>query len=68
MSVLFTEDRKSIVGQALMYMQQRHMVCGKLDIYHYLDLDQSVYDNAYPNPLLHKALDGNDSMVILVIG
>ena len=68
MPVLLTEDRKSMVGQALMYMQHGHMVCGELHIFHDLDLDQNLYDNAYSTPLLHEALDGNHKMVILVIG
>ena len=68
MPVLFSEYWKSKVFQALMYMQHRHMVCGKLQIFHYLDLDQNVNDNAYPTPLLHEALDVNHKMVMLVIG
>ena len=57
-----------MVGQLLMYMQHSHMVCGELHICHDLDLDQNLYDNAYPTPLLHEAFDGNHIMVILGIG
>ena len=42
MPVLLTEYCKSKVCQELMYMQHRHMVCGKLHICHDLDLDQNV--------------------------
>ena len=41
---------KSKGGQALVYMQQRHMVCGKLHICHDLFLDQNLDDNAYLIP------------------
>ena len=68
MLVLLTEDQKSIFGQALMYMQHRHMVCGELHIFHDLDLDQNVDHNHYPTPLLHEALDGNHRIVMLEIG
>ena len=67
-TVLLNEHRKSMVGQALMYVQHSHMVCGELHICHDQDLYQNIYDNAYPTPLLHEALDGNHRMVILVIG
>ena len=66
--VLFTEHRKSIFGQALIYMQHRHMVCGEFHICNCLDLYQNIYDNAYPTPLLHEALDVNHKMVMLGIG
>ena len=66
--VFFTEHRKSMVGQALMYMQHSHMVCGKFHIFHALDSDQNINDNAYPTPLLHKALDVNHRMLMLGIG
>ena len=65
MPVFLTEHWKSMVGQALMYMQQMHMVCEKLHICHDLDVDQNVYDNAYPTPLLHEALDVNHKMLML---
>ena len=68
MPVLLNERRKSMVGQALIYMQHRHMVCGKLHICHDLDSDQNIYDGAYPTPLLHEALYVNQIMVILGIG
>ena len=57
-----------MVDQALMYMQHRNMVCGVLNIFHDLDLDQTVNDNAYPTPLLHEALDVNHRMTMLGIG
>ena len=66
--VLLTEYQKSMVVQALMYMQHRHMVWGKFHICRDLDSDQNVYDNAYPTPLLHEALDVNHKMVMLGIG
>ena len=68
MPVLFTEHRKSMVGQALMYTKHSHMVCGKSNICHDLDLDQNVYYNAYPTPLLHEYLDMDHKMVMLEIG
>ena len=67
MPVLLTEDWKSMVGQALTYMQHMHIVCGELPIYHDLDLDQKLYDTDYPNPLLHEALDEKHRMVMLLI-
>ena len=67
MPVLLTEYRKYIVGQTLMYIQHRQMVCGKFHICHDLDLDQNVNDNAYPTPLRHEALDVSHKMVMLVI-
>ena len=67
MPVLVTEHQKSMVGQSLMYMQHRNMVCGEFHICHYLDLDQNVYDDAYPIPLIHEALVGNHILVILGI-
>ena len=57
-----------MVGQTLMYMQHRHMVCGELHICHDLDLDQNVNDDYYPTPFLHEALGVNHKMVMLVIG
>ena len=59
---------KSKVGQALMYMQHRHMECGELHIFHDLFLDQNVNGNAYSTPLLHEALDVDHKMVVLGIG
>ena len=44
------------------------MVCGKLQIYHDLVLDQNVNDIAYSTPLLHGDLDVNQKMAMLVIG
>ena len=38
--------KKSKVGQALMYMQYRHMVCGEFHIQYYLVLDQNVNNNS----------------------
>ena len=58
----------SKVGQALMYMQHRHMVCGELHICHDLILDQNVNDNAYSSFLRHEALDVDHKILILVIG
>ena len=66
--VLLTEHHKSMVGQALMYMQHRNMVCNEFHICHDLYLDQNVNDNAYPTLLLHEALDMNHKMVMLGIG
>ena len=60
--------QKSKAVQSLMYMQHRHMECGKLHIWHDLVLDQNVSDNAYSTSLLHEALDVNHKMVILGIG
>ena len=57
-----------MVGQALMYMQHRHMLCSELHICHDLDLDQNVNDHAYPTPFLHEALDVDQKIVMLVIG
>ena len=68
MPILLTEHRKSMVGKALMYMQHRQMVFGEWHICHDLDLDQNIYDNAYPTPLLYEVLDGNHIMVMLGIG
>ena len=68
MPVLLNEHRKYMVGQALMYMKHMHMVCSKFHIRHDLDLDQNVYDNTYPTPFIHEALDGNHRMVMLGIG
>ena len=67
MPVLLTEHRKSMVGQALIYMQHRHMVCGELHICYDLDLDQNLNDNAYPNPFLHEDLGVNHKMLMLGI-
>ena len=68
MPVLLNEYQISKFCQALMYMQDRHMVCGKLHIFHNLVLDKNVNDNAYPTPLLHEDLDVNQKMVMLGIG
>ena len=68
MPILLNEHRKSMVDQALMYMQHRKMVYGELHICHEIYLDQNVYDNSYPNPFLHEDLDGNHIMVVLGIG
>ena len=57
-----------MIGQALMYMQHRHMVCGESHICHDLVLDQNVNVNAYSNHLLHEDLGVDHNMVILVIG
>ena len=66
--VSLTEYHKSRVCPALVYIQHRHMVCGKFHIYHDLILDQTVNDNAYSTPLIHEALDVNHKMLMLVIG
>ena len=57
-----------MVGQPLMYMQQRHMVCGELHICHDQVLDKNVNENAYSTPFLHEALDVDQNMVMLGIG
>ena len=51
-----------------MYMQYRHMECGKFHIFHDLFLDQNVNDNSFSTPLLHDALDVEHKMVVMVIG
>ena len=51
-----------------MYIQQRHMVCGKLYICHDLVLDLNLNYNDYSTPLLHEALDMDHKMVIPGIG
>ena len=60
----FNNFDKSYIYQ-LMYMHHRHIVCGESHICHDLDLDQNLYDNAYPTPLLHEALDVNYRMIML---
>ena len=40
----------------------------KLHIFHDLDLDQNVNDNAYPDPLIREALDMNYKILMLGIG
>ena len=59
---------KSRVGQALMYMQHRHMVCGESHICHELVLDKNVNGNSYSTPLIHEDLDVDHKMVMLGIG
>ena len=44
------------------------MLCVEFHICHDLDLEQNLFDNAYPTPLLHEALDVNHKMVMLGIG
>ena len=51
-----------------MHIQHNHMVCGEFHVFHYLDLDQNVNNNAYSTPLLHEDLDVNHKMEILGIG
>ena len=68
MHVSLTEYQISKVCPELMYIQHRHVVCGKLHICHDLVLDENVNDNAYPTPLLHEALDVDHKIVILGIG
>ena len=58
---------KSKVGQALMYMQHRHMECGESHICHDLVMNRNENDNAYSNTLLHKALDVEHKTVIMGI-
>ena len=58
---------KSTVGQALMYIQHRHMEFGESHICHDLALDQNVNDNAYPTPFLRQALEVDHKMVMLGI-
>ena len=60
--------QESKVGQELMYMQHRYMVCGKSHILHDLVFDQNVNDDDYSTPLIHETLDVDQKMVILVIG
>ena len=50
-----------------MYMQQKHMVCGELQICHELVLDQNLNDNAYSTPLIHEALYVDHKMAMLGI-
>ena len=57
-----------MVGQTFMYIQKRNMVYGESHICHDLYLYQNLYDNTYPPPFIHEALDVNHRMVILVIG
>ena len=68
MPVLLTEYQKSKVCQELIYMQHRHIVCGKFHICHDLVLDQNVNDKAYSTPLIHKALDVDHKILMLGIG
>ena len=68
MLVSLTIYHKSKVDQAFICMQHRHMVCGKLHIYHDLVLDQIVNDNYYSTPLLHEDFDVDHKMVMLGIG
>ena len=60
--------QKSKVCQALMYIQERNMVCGKLQICHSLVLDKNTKNNAYSTPFLHGDLNMDHKMVILEIG
>ena len=39
---------------ALMYMQHKHMLYGKLHIHHYLVLDRSKNENVYSTPLRNE--------------
>ena len=57
----------SKVCLALMYMQHKHMVYGKLHIYPYLVLDQNSNDNAYSTPLCHEVYKVDHKMIILGI-
>ena len=66
-TVLLNEDQKSMVNQALMYMQHRHIVCGEFHICHDLDLYPNLYYNDYATLLLHEAMDVNHIMVMLGI-
>ena len=50
-----------------MYMQHKYMVYGEFHIHHYLVLDQSANDNAYPIPLIHGVCNVGHKMVILGI-
>ena len=59
--------QKSKVYPELMYIQHRHMVCGKSHIYHDLFLDQNINDNSYSTPFLHEAFDVYQKMLILGI-
>ena len=68
MPVLLTEYQESKVCKVLMYMQHRHMVCGKLHICHDLVLDKKLNGNAYSTPLIHEALDVDHKMAMLGIG
>ena len=56
------------VGRALMYMQHKNMVCGKLHIFHYLFLDQNINVNAYSTPFLYEDLDVDHKVVMMGIG
>ena len=62
------EYHKSTVGQSLMYMQHRHMVCGESHIFHDLVLDQNMNNNSYSTPLIHEPLDVDHKIVIMGIG
>ena len=47
---------KSKIGQALMYIQRKNMVCREFHMCHDLFLDQNENDNAYSTPLRNEAL------------
>ena len=53
---------------ALMYMQHKHMVYGKLHIYLYLVLDKNANDNVYSTPLRHEVWNVEHKIIILGIG
>ena len=65
--VSLTIYQKSKVCPALMYMQHRKMVCGKLNICHDLILYQNVNDKAFPTPFIYEHLDVNQKMLMLAI-
>ena len=46
-------------------MLYRHTVFSKLNIHHYLVLDQNVNYNAYSNPLCHEVWNVDHKMVML---
>ena len=57
----------SKVCLALIYMQHKHMVYGKLHIYPYLVLDQNANDNAYSTLLHREFWNVYQKNVILVV-
>ena len=57
----------SKVCLALMYMQHKHMVYGKLHIYPYLVLDQNTNDNDYSTSLRHEVCNVEHKMIVMVI-
>ena len=52
---------------ALMYMQHKHMVCEKLQIYPYLSLDKKENDNAYSTPLRNEVWNVDHKMIMMGI-